>query len=368
MKPLRNKDLVSADDLTRAYFRATNPQRTEHVFDAKWWIALGSPFSFFRAFPQAYWVDVNQIADERLPAVEVSNMLYGDAHPENFGYLTFKEGTHFVYNDLDDVDRGNAALDALRYFTATVLESGDKDELDMLICEYCDVMQSLAPAKSPPASLFPDIEALRDEELRYYVKDNRFLTNEDTLLTALRPDDRDRVVISGAVRSSASTWLRTLNILDIVEREKQYGGSGGLRRFWLLATNPENGREDIVEIKELDEPGPAWGDPYSPLEDRVETGKAELWNGLTAQDHFTLVIATTPFLVRSRLGRKNIKLGKLSDQDRLGVLLAEVGIMALHHRKAYKPAEYPLVCDWLLGSARTMRKRWRSVWERLSEE
>ncbi len=370
MKPLRKKDLIPEDELTRTFFRVTNPQRAEEDFTAKWRAAVRSPFALFRAFPEAYWIDLNQVDGERIPSCATDRVVFGDAHPENFGTLTFEEGPAFVYNDLDDADTGNAAVDALRFFTAAVLQSDDKDELDLLIDEYANVMQDLSkPAPVPVASA--DELAARDAAFfERFVRERRLVLAEETRLLALEDADRGAgAAILHALQSSGSPWLKRLEVCDMAIRAKASGGSAGLHRRWLLVLDPESGREDVVEIKELDLPSPAWGDLDSPVEvDRVESAKNALWPDLHAKDHVVVTLAATPYLVRSRLGSAKTRLKKLAADDRLAVLKAEVGILARHHQKAYKPVEIPPVLEWLLGSARMLRKRWLTMWERLEEE
>ncbi|MCG8417113.1 MAG: hypothetical protein MJE77_04115 [Proteobacteria bacterium] len=57
MKPIEPTDLRPVEELSRSFFRATNPHITGSSFELKWGQALSSPLRFMRSFPRAFYVD-----------------------------------------------------------------------------------------------------------------------------------------------------------------------------------------------------------------------------------------------------------------------------------------------------------------------
>ncbi|MCU0653839.1 MAG: DUF2252 family protein [Polyangiaceae bacterium] len=362
MIPMQEDDFRPARELTRAFFRATNPHLSHEEFEAKWQKSFDSPLRFFRSFPQAYYLDLTCFQEDHVPGRVL--WCFGDLHPENFGYLTFKQGLRYVFNDLDDSGPGLVALDALRYFTALQLTNNDRHETNELIDFYRDVMRDPSRGTRLPASMAPDPIALREKELRRYVtQEGLFLLGGDSRLGNLA-EEEGKVLLHAF---SQHPWLSTLKPLDLAERDRPHGGSGGLRRFWVLVRQPPERDEafDILEFKELTKAAITWGRQFTLLEDRVEHAKREVWRGLDTQDHETIILGRSEFLVRSRLGRSSFDIDDLKKKERRAVFEAQISLMAAHHRRAFEAHEYQDLDDWLQLSVRVLARRYRELFERL---
>jgi hypothetical protein len=353
MDPIEAKALTPAKQLTRAFFRATNPHLDHARFEAKWAKAFESPLRFFRAFPQAWYLDLTQVPVSQVPGR--TDWCFGDLHPENFGFLVIGERTHYVFNDLDDSGRAEVGLDALRWFTAYLVWTGDERATDDFIDLYRDVMRKPALASQVPEPLVPAAEAVRQKQLAKFVSGRKLLRTEDTLLGAA--DASERAIVTEALEA------RGYAVVDVAEREREHGGSGGLRRFWALVTKAR--AVDVLEVKELTKPATAWGHANTPIEDRIAKVRDAVWPGLGVTDHFTVVLGTHEYVVRSRLNRANLKLDKLEDDELELVLQAQVGVMAKHHRRAFRTSEFQALDDWLQDSVRVTAARWTEAFERL---
>ncbi|MCU0696861.1 MAG: DUF2252 domain-containing protein [Myxococcaceae bacterium] len=353
MDPIEPKDLSPVKLLTKAFFRATNPHLDHSRFEAKWEKAFESPLRFFRAFPQAWYLDLTQVPVSHVPGR--TDWCFGDLHPENFGFLVVGDTVHYAFNDLDDSGRAEVGLDALRWFTAHLLWSQDVRATDAFIDLYRDVMRKPSLATGVPAALVPDAAAVRKKQLGKFVSGRKLVRNADTLLGAA--DANERAIVTEALSAHG------YRVVDVAEREREHGGSGGLRRFWALVT--KGGATDVLEVKELTKPATAWGHANTPIEDRIAKVRDAVWPGLGLVDHFTVVLGTHEYVVRSRVSRANLKLDKLDDDELEAVLQAQVGVMAKHHRRAFRPAEFQALDDWLQDSVRVTAARWTEVFERL---
>jgi hypothetical protein len=358
MDPIERRDLVPPRELTRAFFRATQPHLSHERFERKWQKGFESPLRFFRAFPQAYYLDLTQVPVEHVPGHE--DLCFGDLHPENFGFLVFGGVPHYVFNDLDDAGRAEVGLDALRWFVAHRLWDGDEKATFALIDHYRDVMRDPRIAVAIDPALAPDPVRLRSKQLAKLVDGRSLVRSARTLLADA--DAGERAIVEEAFRASAP--LDGLRLLDVAERERDHGGSGGLRRFWALVEDRE-GALDVLELKELAKPSTAWGHWHTMLEDRIAVVRDRVWRGLPVQDHFTVVLGRSEFLVRSRTTRASLDLEGLSGRARREVLKVQVGIMACHHRASFAPEEMQPLDDWLQESTRVVAERWLDVYERL---
>ncbi|MCA3012274.1 MAG: DUF2252 family protein [Myxococcaceae bacterium] len=353
MHPIEARDLSAPRQLTRAFFRATNPHLDPARFEAKWAKAFESPLRFFRAFPQAWYLDLTQVPAAHMPGR--TDWCFGDLHPENFGFLVVGDQVHYAFNDLDDSGPAEVGLDALRYFTAHLLWTGDERATDALIDLYRDVMRTPARAPQLPAEFIPAAEAVRARQRGKFVAGGKLVRDDDTRLGAVATSDRE--LVTRALKANG------FSVRDVAEREREHGGSGGLRRFWALVRR--DGVTDVLEVKELTRPATAWGHATSPIDDRIAKVRDAVWPGLGVSDHFTVALGTSEYVVRSRLSRATLRLEKLDEEALETVLEVQVGVMARHHRRAFRPIELQALDEWLQDSVRVTAARWLEVFERL---
>lgn len=353
MTPIDPAALAAPKRLTKAFFRATNPHLDHQRFERKWKRAFDSPLRFVRAFPQAWYLDLTQVPVEQVPGR--TDLCFGDLHPENFGFLLSGARAHYVFNDLDDSGPAEVGLDALRWFTTHALWSERLEETDALIDLYRDVMARPSLSERLPPALVPDPAKVREKHRKKLIAGRRLIRSEDTLLSDASAADR-RVVEHALEGLGYQT-------LDVTEREREHGGSGGLRRFWALVESARG--DDVLEVKELTRPATAWGHANRPLDDRIAKVRDAVWKGLDVTDHQTVVLERREYVVRSRLSRASLKLDGLSRDELATVLRVQVGLIARHHRRSFAPTELQDLDDWLQASTRVMVDRWTELFDRL---
>ncbi len=354
MRPLTPAQLPPSTRLTRRFFRATSPHLDDARFAAKWASAFESPLRFFRAFPQAYYRDLAKV-----PAAHLAGRVavgFGDAHPENFGFVVAGGRTHFVFNDFDDSGVTDVGVDALRWFTAHLLWTAHVAQTDALIGRYVAVLKTPGRAPVVPRALVPLPEKVLAKQAKKYVLGDALVRSAKTKLVPA--DRREQAAVRRALKVHGGA------VLDVAEREREHGGSGGLRRYWALV-QASDGARDVLEVKALSAPATSWGPGHRPLSERLAAVREALWAGVPAEDHFLLQLDGAPFLARSRLRRANLDLDELTAAQRARVLAAQVGLMARHHAESYRRGEADQVGAWLRGSVRVTAQRWIDAFVRL---
>lgn len=356
MDPIEPGDLPDPRELTKTFFRATSPHIGHAAFERKWKRAVRSPLRLFRSFPPAYWLVL-----ERVPAGHVPGrpgLCHGDPHLENFGLIRSAAGSWvFVANDLDDAGIGEVGLDAVRWAVSLLLAGEKWRRVERLLEGYVAVVGG-APAPTLPAELVPDVGAVVAGALEKLVAGHELVRGEGSELVAI--DRRARALVERAFESGP---LGSLALLDVAERIRVEGGSGGLRRFWaLVARGTGKKREiDVLELKELTRPAVEWGHHRTPLADRIAEVSEHLFAGVTMRDHFAVRLGHAEFLVRSRLGRASIDLDALDAPEREAVLAAQAGLLARDHRAAQRDVDTAALLDWLVTSTRTVAEFWEEV-------
>lgn len=354
MRPLTSAQLPPSSRLTRRFLRETNPHLDDARFAAKWATAFESPLRFFRAFPQAYYRDLKDVPPAHLSGHTLVG--FGDAHPENFGFVVAGGRTHFVFNDFDDSGFTDAGVDALRWFTAHLLWTGKVRATDALIARYVAVACSSARSPVVPKALVPAPEKVLAKQAKKFIEAERLVRSPKTKLGPA--DRRERAVVTKGLAEHGS------RVLDVAQRDRDHGGSGGLRRYWALV-QASDGTRDVLEVKELAEPATAWGPGHQPLHERLVEVREALWAGVPAEDHFLLQLFGAPFLARSRLRRANLDLDELTPAQLERVLAAEVGVLARHHAEVFTRRDAAPLGRWLRAGTRLLAGRWREAFERL---
>jgi hypothetical protein len=305
---------------------------------------------FMRAFPGAYHADALALPPGRIPGRE--GLCFGDAHPDNFGFLDVGGETRFVYNDLDDSGPCPVLLDAARYFAVLRLYFDDADLSDHVLEQYVDTLKDPSRAKRVKRDLHPDMQREGKKDLDRATRDGRFVLDGD--LHA--PSAADRAAITKLVGSDAR--LRGTTVLDVATLDRDGGGSGGLARHWILARR--GAAETILELKEIATPGTELGHHARslPAETRLETLKRAFWGTAAPDDWFEVKLGATRFLLRDRLAKQSLDLGDLDRKDRIDVLEAQASLLAALHAPALEDVKKDTVRAWLRETCRTLARRW----------
>lgn len=360
-KPLTAKSF--ANPLTRAALRASNDNLPDDLFATKWSATLtDSAVMFVRAYPGAFHADLAQVERGSLPGKET--LCFGDAHPDNFGFLRLGDETRYLYNDLDDAGFCTASVDALRYFAIVRLSFGDDALTEELVEAYVDGLKDADRREAIAGSLAPNWSKVREKGLAKVVADDRFLLGgDDGLVEASNAEDK-------AVRAALTKVpaLSSAEIFDVASLDRTTGGSGGLARYWILA-NPSPGgtgpKKTIYELKELATPGTERGRSETVLDPETRLGelKATLWDTDTQSDYLEVSLLGRRFLLRDRLAKKSVDLDELSKGERRDVLAVQAGLLAARHEKAMDNVKKDDLRPWLLASSRVVADRWQAFFD-----
>ena len=347
-KPIASGDFTLK--LDRAFIRSTQPSLSTQAFALKWDASRESGVLFMRSYPAAYHADLLQVAPTKIIGQE--GLCFGDAHPDNFGFIHIGGRTKFVFNDLDDSGYCPVALDAARYFAILRLYFDDSGLTKDVLEQYVDTVKDLSRAKDIDAALLPDWNQVALDELAQSVANGKLVFGGE--VSAPSPSERAAVVtlVQGDARLAAST------VLDVAKVTRTSGGSGGLRRFWALVSR--SGRETILELKEAASPGVDFGRQTKTLgmDQRLALLKGALWSTTVQDDYFYVQLLGARFLVRNRLAKKSIDLGALSSKDREDVLRAQASVMARLHASRWTGVEKDEIRSWLYDSSKVIADRW----------
>jgi len=355
--PLLPSELTGT--LDREHLRATNPGIDDASFAVKWDAAQADALTFFRSFDAAYHADLADVPASRSPGGET--LCAGDAHPENFGFMKLPSGTLFAINDFDDGGYCPAAFDAARFFTAVTLAYGDDDLTTQVLERYVDTLKDSSKAVTIDSSLAPDWKKNREKHLDKVTKDDAFVLGDSSGTDLSSPSADDRAAISSLVTSDAR--LSGAVVRDVADYDRGGGGSGGLRRSWVLVDQGDT--RTILELKELADAGVTWGRHTQTLEpgERADTLKNAFWGDPDPNDMFDVDLFGKRFVVRDRLLRDAPDLGDLSSGDLAKVLEAEASELALLHTSSFSDVKKDDIRAWMSGTTATLAARWNDAWQ-----
>lgn len=361
MKPIDEDDFTPIKKIPKSFFRASNAHLDADEFERKWKSARKSAFRFFRSFAHTWHLDMADLPRDKIPGSTC--FCLGDPHPENFGIVTFRDGPHYVFNDLDDAGPGYAALDALRYFTALALMDGvdPKDYLQL----YEDLVYDRTHHRSLPLHLVPSLEEADKKELDKWLDGTSFrLDDPDLGLEAVDPLRCAQIL--AALDDAAR--LDGMRVLSVAERRVEDGGSAGLQRLMVLVED-ERDRLDLLELKEMPLAASSWSRQLIEDDDRLLRAVQEIWRGLTPFHHREVILGRKSYMLRTRLGRAKLRLDKVDDGAKAPIIETQVSILGRQHRTAYRSAAVQAddLDVWLKHSMKTARRRWEALYDRLAD-
>ena len=326
--------------------RKTYAHLDESVFEEKFQNSLKSPLLFMRSFVNTYYYDSSYMGDAPtlIPC-------FADAHPENFGFLHFKSGTRYTFNDLDDSGACPFELDVLRYFSALSLYEDNQDLVQQVINSYLDVFAGAAAVELMP-SMNKSLKKKTKKILKKYSLDTKFkLTPEMTVLEEVQ---KNKIIAQIKSLKNDRQW----RVLDLVQVDKNSGGSAGLLRYWLLVEDKQ-GEQDILELKELSTAGVQfgpWSQKKSQAGDKLEALKKDLW-GESHEIYHRESIEDKSFLLRSR-SKDDFNLEKLTKEQKIHLYQVQASVLASHHRNYVKMDRKELKA-WILKNLEKMKDRYQ---------
>lgn len=341
--------------LDRSFIAATQPNLPADVFAAKWDASRESGVIFMRSYPGAYHADLARVDAKRILGEE--GICFGDAHPDNFGFLRLDGETRFVFNDLDDAGICPVGVDAARYFAVLRLYFDDKDLTKEILEQYVDTVKDRGRAERIDKDLLPSWDSVASKELADATVGERFLLEGEVGA----PSAAERAAVLALAKADAQ--LSRLAILDVASVGRTAGGSGGLRRFWLLAD--DGARRTILELKEAATPGVDMGRASRMLtfDERLATLKRELWATPSPSDYFYVSLSGVRYLVRDRLAKRSVKLLDLSNKDLRNVLRTQASVMASVHGAHWENVDKDRLRSWLDGTSKTLADRWQDTYD-----
>jgi len=348
-----------APALDRDMIRASNHFLPDAAFASKWAAAKTSPLLFFRSFPNAFYRDLRGVAG-RVPGG--TGVVMGDAHLQNFGFIKTAGGTEYVFNDFDDSGHGPVAIDALRYFTALRLANpNDKKMVTRTLDAYVTAVKDGGGAHvAVPKSLEPHWGDLHKETLDKFTSKESFrYSDKDARLSPAAPETATQV--RALVQSDAR--FGGGKVLDVAVRERDFGGSGGLERFWVLVKT-----KDDTRILELKEAGPAavaelGGQPAQSPGKRLTSLKQTFMEDPDAADIFSVKLGQNRFVVRDRSRMANVDPETLSKGSREEVFAAQAAVMANIHHEGWAGVDKRTIVEWLDLNSEKMAKRWEKAYD-----
>lgn len=206
---------------------------------------------FFRSFGPYFHASVRSDVLSRPPFsafAGVGSWCAGDPHPENFGALLDPNGRpYFLLNDLDDTGPCPVVADLLRLLTGWSLSRGEVDGTGPLVRAYFAGFRGEPAAMPAPITDF--LRAAGQSGLR---PKSSWIDARTGLLKDKKESRRAEPSIQGELVQTAARLFAGFRVVDLRERVKFDGGSGGQARYLVLLDR--NGARVLVEFKEFARP------------------------------------------------------------------------------------------------------------------
>lgn len=292
-------------------------------------------FQFFRTFVDLFYLvyQANRENMSVVPSLTTTNgWCVGDAHPENFGFLVLRNrDVIFTMNDMDDSGPCPVILDLYRLMVSARLKGIEMAEPSLL----SSYMRGLSgqqislpsflrriKSKATKRGFKPDSDEVRGAKI---------VRDEDNQPV----DDSIRVELARLVGRMKSE-LGDLHAIDQVERVRWSGGSGGLKRFEVLAIGPSG--PVLIEFKEQIRPAisPVSSDLPSTADRIAQTLRFD--QGDSASAIYQVVqLGEREMLVRPRFGGNlGLDLGHLNEADLPKLLIYVAAILGHIHARSLR--------------------------------
>ena len=257
----------------------------------------------------------------------------GDPHPGNFGVLwTPKNTSIFTINDVDDANPCPVFVDVFRFLTGWSL--ADKDvPLPLLMNAYLNGLQSTGIPANAPAIQQLIAQSQRQGPLassKWLNRYGQFKGSPELVNVSASVEAEIRVQ---ALRLAGDQF----KINAVKERLRFEGGSGGLKRFFVLLERNQlvPSQFFLLEMKEITRPGTfPLGVPHiDPMTRILQALQWEQAPVLTNWQKGAMLMGH-PFLTRLLLdGNINLKIDRFSNADHIAIAVNEAEILGSLHRR-----------------------------------
>lgn len=325
-------------DLARLYPEQTSDTLQKRIDQ------IESPQEFFRAFTPYFHFRLVQGPFRSAPWNPLRQRVawcLGDPHPENFGAVIGKNGrAQYLPNDIDDVHPCPLAADLLRFLVGWNLWGGEGGT-EELLATYLSVRRSgRVPLPPQVIALLLRESEFRGQRasLKWYHPDLRVLRRRSDLSAIPSPFDRDVAQVATEVLEGQG------RVLQVAERIRLEGGSGGVKRFLALMDRGSEGPL-LLEFKEIVRPSTfPWGVPLVDPFLRIQTAWTMLRNENLTDFEKTVTLFNRPFYTRPLWeGSIDLNLSNLSSLQLREVAHYQAALLASFHRSSQP--EFPIDFD-----------------------
>jgi hypothetical protein len=282
-------------------------------------------FQKWRSFPPYFYELLNR--SEGLLGKDFSarqGLCAGDPHLENFGFLYIAD-TRFTINDLDDVAPCPLNADALRLFIGHRLISSVNS--DSWLSAYKAGLAG--EARSVPEYLL----RLKEKSL----KERRELPKKMKTMMVNKNCQDDYKVLNAVEAQGIETLMKKekRNILIACSRDKDHGGSAGLRRY--IVVSEKEGEIAAFELKPLVTPAPLYNKKLTQKE-REEYFKQAVRHffGSEYSAHYYPVSLIENLFLRRPIWKGNQEISEkdMGSSDLSQIILYEAYTLGIYHRKS----------------------------------
>lgn len=296
--------------------------------------------SFIRSFIPFYYFRFNELANNFRNYQSLKSfkgLVLGDAHIENFGFLTTdKNKLLFGFNDLDDVAKAPYITDLYRHYVSTKLSN-----IEISINDYIKIYElGLNEKKYAYGSYFNQLKNEATDDIgklsKKYVdseakKFKAFLgsKNEVSLLTST-----EIVKITKLLKAQLG---REFQVLDSYRYYKTTGGSASMDRIEILLTS--NNKLEWIELKEQQASGLKTLSDSDILSDsiKIEHINKIFFDKQLSNSFKLLRYNSKVYLLRFRKSsNKGIELSEVSSKEREVLIYDEVYTLGRIHALSLK--------------------------------
>lgn len=315
-------------DLSRLY-----PEQSQDTLSKRIARVKSAP-DFFRSFTPYFHYRLSNGLFQTSPWNQVRNQIgwcLGDPHPENFGTLLSEKGQAFYGpNDIDDAHPCPQAADILRFLTGWNLWVGE-GATEELLATYMKARKSSQSFPIPPtiALLLRESEIRgRLPRLKWYHPNLHILRRRSDVIAVPSPFDRE-------VAQAAIQILKGKGqVIQVAERVRLDGGSGGVKRFLVLVNYADNPL--LLEFKEIVRPATfPWGIPLWDPFLRIKTAWDWEQKSTKTPFHETTSLFGRPFHTRPLWeGEMDFDLDQLTGLQKREVAHFQASLLGALHRNS----------------------------------
>lgn len=272
----------------------------------------------------------------------------GDPHLENFGYL-YISNTKFSINDLDDVSPCALNADALRLFIGHRLLSS------VSTGSWLSAYQSGLAGQTRPIPEY--LLGLKEKSLKHNQELSKKL--KAMVLSKKCQKDYKNLEAHEVQKIEALMKREKRSTLIACSRDKDYGGSAGLRRY--IVVSEKRGQIEAFELKPLVTPAPLYNKKISQKE-REEYFKQAVRHffGLEYSRHYYPVRLNEELYLKRPIWKGNQEVSEkdMGSDDLSHIIIYEAYTLGLYHQKS-NPSPLTLTHAKWESLANLIESKWK---------